>query len=424
MGPDADGPRPPTGYLDRTGRQQLGPVVLVGVLGGGAGAAFVGLLHLLMRGLWPTHHSGGVQLAIMVGVGIAVSVLVRLLGSPGDVELLVDNIHVEGGRRDLRELRSLLPVSLLCVAAGGGMGPEAPLVQTTGGIGTWLGLRRKLGARELRILTITGMAAGFTVLFGAPLGAALFALEMLHRRGLEYYEALLPAIVGSVCGLAVYALLGAAGIGPVWELPDLARIEPVYLLWAVAAGVVGAAIATIFDIATQYGRRLFAVVPGWLAPVLGGLALGLLAWWSPFALTFGEQQVDRLLLPGIGAAALGVAAAAKLIGTTVTLSSGWRGGFIIPLFFVGIALGGAWHVLVPGVPAAVLMAGLMAATNVGVTKTPLGTTLVVTEMSGLHLLPTTLVASVIALLLTSQVTVIASQRSRSDAAEPGAADAG
>jgi H+/Cl- antiporter ClcA len=49
-----------------------------------------------------------------------------------------------------------------------------------------------------------------------------------------------------------------------------------------------------------------------------------------------------------------------------------------------------------------------------VTKTPLGTTLVVTEMSGLHLLPTTLVASVVALLLTSQVTVIASQRSRPD----------
>ena len=48
-------------------------------------------------------------------------------------------------------------------------------------------------SQVVRILTITGMAAGFTVLFGAPLGSAVFALEILHRRGLEYYEALMPA---------------------------------------------------------------------------------------------------------------------------------------------------------------------------------------------------------------------------------------
>ena len=402
------------GYLDPSSRRLFAMVVLVGVLGGLAGAAFLALLHLLMLVLWPSDDPGLVRVAIMVGVGVAVAVLVRLLGSPGDVELMVDNIHVEGGRRDVRELRSLLPVSLLCVASGGAMGPEAPLVQTTGGIGTWLGLQRDLRPAELRVLTITGMAAGFTVLFGAPLGAALFALEILHRRGLEYYEALLPAIVGSVCGLAVYALLASAGIGPVWRLPDVAVLAPIHLLWAALAGVVGAGLATLFGLAARIGRRAFGLVPAAARPVVGGVCLGLLALWSPFALTFGEAQVGHLVAPGVGAAALLVAAAAKFAGTTVTLSSGWRGGFIIPLFFIGIALGGAAHALLPGVPAAVLMGGLMAATNVGVTKTPLGSTLVITEMSGLHLLPTTLVASVVSLLLTSQVDVIATQRARAD----------
>jgi H+/Cl- antiporter ClcA len=139
-------------------------------------------------------------------------VLTRVLGPSGNVELLVDNIHVLGGADDTRRLRSLIPTSLLCVGAGGAMGPEAPLVQTTGTLGTWVARRTGRAPSDVRVLTITGMAAGFTVLFGAPLGAALFALEILHRRGLQYYEALLPAIVGSLCGYGVYIALSGAGI--------------------------------------------------------------------------------------------------------------------------------------------------------------------------------------------------------------------
>ena len=58
------------------------------------------------------------------------------------------------------------------------------------------------------------MAAGFTVLFGAPFGSAVFALELLHRRGLQYYEALVPAILASLSGYAVYVCVAAVGLGP------------------------------------------------------------------------------------------------------------------------------------------------------------------------------------------------------------------
>jgi H+/Cl- antiporter ClcA len=403
--------------LSHLRQRMLALVVVVGVVGGLAGAAFVGTLHLLQHVLWPEHNAPTTQLLILTGVGIAVAVLVRWLGSPGDVELLVNNIHVDGGRRDLRELRSLLPVSLLCVAAGGAMGPEAPLVQTTGGLGTAFGWRWRLSREDVRILTITGMAAGFTVLFGAPLGAALFALEILHRRGLEYYEALIPAIVGSICGLGVYTALGRVGIGPVWQLPEVTELASQHLLWAAAVGVVGAGLAVVFTYGASGVRWLFAWLPATARPIAGGVVLGLLGLLSPYALTFGEFQIDPLLASDPTALAFLGAAVAKLAGTTVTLGSGWRGGFIIPLFFVGAAVGGALHTVFPDVPAAVLMAGLMAATNVGVTKTTIGTTLVVTEMSGLHLLPTTIVASVVALLLTNQVGLISTQRARVDVTE-------
>src|SRR3954447_10499955 len=193
------------------------PVIAVGVLGGLAGAAYVGILHLLSDVLGPGDHSSVVQLLILVAVGGAVAAITHLGGETGDVELMVDNIHVLGGPEHPPRLRPLIPASLLCVAAGAGMGPEAPLVQSTGTIGTWLGTRTGRSKVDVRILTITGMAAGFTVLFGAPLGSALFALEILHRRGLQYYEALLPAVVGSLCDYGVYIALSGAGIEPVWS---------------------------------------------------------------------------------------------------------------------------------------------------------------------------------------------------------------
>ena len=96
----------------------------------------------------------------------------------------------------------------------------------------------------------------------------------------------------------------------------------------------------------------------------------------------------------------------------MTLSSEWRGGFIIPLFFMGACLARALHGIVPDVNEAVMIAAFMAAANTGVTKTPMGSTLVVTEMAGFQLLPTTLIAVVVAFVLTGEVGLIHSQRER------------
>ncbi len=152
------------------------------------------MLHLAQHVLWPTEHSAVVNAVVLAAVGLTVGLLVRGLGSPGDVELMVDNIHVSGTATGMRSLRTLVPTSWLCIAAGGAMGPEAPLVQTTGSLASHTAQRNRLAVREARIVTISGMAAGFAVLFGAPLGAAVFALELLHRRGLQYYEAIMPAV--------------------------------------------------------------------------------------------------------------------------------------------------------------------------------------------------------------------------------------
>lgn len=390
------------------------PLVLVGIGGGLIGAAYLAALqavaHLLGPGTRPASH----QAVVLVAVGAGVSLLTRTLGPSGNVELLVDNIHVLGGADDNRRVRSIVPTSLLCVGAGGAMGPEAPLVQTNGTFGSWVAAGFDLEQTEVRTLTITGMAAGFAVLFGAPLGAALFALEILHRRGLQYYEALMPAVVGALAGHAVYYAASGLGLSPVWHLPPVGDLGGGELAWGLLCGVLGGAGALAFGLLVDGGQRMAAPLPPALRPIVGGAALGLLAWWSPFALTNGEFQVDAVVAGHLTAAALAAAIAAKVAGVLVTLSADWKGGFIIPLFFIGITGGQLLHQLVPSADATVLMVGLAVALSVGVTKTPLGSTLVVTQMAGLALAPTALLAATVSLVLTSRSALIGSQRSRTD----------
>jgi H+/Cl- antiporter ClcA len=391
----------------------VGLVLLVGLACGLVGGLYLLVLHVLQNVLWPTQWSGVVGFAILGGVGLFAGLVTHFVGTPGDVELMVDNIHVSGTATGMRMLRSLLPISWLCIASGGGMGPEAPLVQTTGTLASWTARRSGLSVRESRVLTIAGMAAGFTVLFGAPLGSAIFALEMLHRRGLQYYEALIPAVLGSLAGYSVYVVATGADLTPVWQLPSPHALHPQDLGWALAAGVGGALVAAAFtylSTALRIGaRRLRAE----LRPVIGGLLLAALGLASAYSLTFGEAQIGQILSHHVGAVAFfALAAGAKLLGTSVTLSAEWRGGFIIPLFFMGACLGRAFHGLVPGTNEAVMVAAFMAAANTGVTKTPIGSTLVVSEMAGFRLLPTTLLATVVAFVLTSEVGLIHTQRER------------
>jgi H+/Cl- antiporter ClcA len=259
-------------------------IVAVGLSGGAIGAAYLRTLEFVTDVLGPWEWDDGVHVAVLAIVGVLITVLVRVLGRPADVELLVGNIHVQGmtdetGSNDGPphhttgsdgRLRSLIPISLLSVGTGGTLGPEAPLVTTTGTLATRIAHRARLEPHDVRTLAITGMAAGFSVLFGAPLGAAIFALEIPHRRGLEYYEALVPAAIGALCGYAVSTAFGGLGLEPIWDLPVVDRIEGVDLAWAVLAGVLGAAIGVVFTLVVKVLHRLADLLPAAPRPMIGG----------------------------------------------------------------------------------------------------------------------------------------------------------
>ena len=409
-----------------------------GVIGGLVGAVYVTAMNSLSQLFFPAPWaetlpkyvdtpfdtvitwSSWAHWLVLIAAGLLTALGVKLLGDPGDTELLVDNIHVHGGAPEegMRQLRSLIPISLVNIAAGSGIGPEAPLSQTNGTIGSWLSKRWGLTENETRILTITGMAAGFTVLFAAPLGASVFALELLHRKGLKYYEVLLPTITGTVFAYVVFTALTSIGLHPVWNIDTVLHltrdIQIVDFAWAIAAGVVGAIIAAAFTYLVVFTRWLYRPLPGLAKPIVTGVALGALAFLSPYALTFSELQLMHLgTLEKISVATLLLAVVAKLLAVALSMAGGWKGGFIIPMFFSGYCLGRAGAHFLPGHPNAVVLAVcLMVAINVGVTKTPVGSTLVVTEMVGMRLLPPALIAGMLSFFLTSNVYLIESQQQR------------
>lgn len=401
----------------------------VGAGGGVLAAAYYYLLEGALFVVWEVVAGavGPVWIVTALG-GLLVGLSLRFLGTPGEIAAVVDNIHLRRGRIDVRQTPSMVVVSLLSISFGGSAGPEAPLVQIIGSLGSRLGDRLRLHGHLVRTLTFCGMAAALGAFFGAPLGGALFALEIPHRRGLEYYEALIPSLVAAFLSYEVFRVL-VPGEGVLYPFPDVPGVTLTLVLLGAGLGVLGAGVGVAFIgffRATGRALRRFEHRPVPLATA-GGLAFGLLASLLPeelpaTVLFWGEFQTRDLLLGGdafvasAGAAAVGLLlllALGKAVAIGLTLHSGFRGGFIFPLFFIGAAVGAALAAVTGGaVPLSVAALCLMAAVNVAVTRTPISTTVILTTLSGTSMVPVIGAASLVAFLLTTRVSLIRTQRPR------------
>jgi H+/Cl- antiporter ClcA len=351
-------------------------------------------------------------LFVMPLAGLLIGLVIMWLGNPGEIGLIIDNIHMKQGKLAARENPSMILSSLISIASGGSAGPEAPMVQVTGSVGTWFADRFQLKGEALRSLSIAGMASGFTVLFGAPLGGTFFALEILHHHHVvEYYEAILPAIVASCASYVIFAGITQLGIGPIWHFPQYNIDSVDDFAQAMLYGVVGAAVGWFFIIVFRKCEQLFERLHGpiYLRAILAGLGLAILAVWFPLTRYFGEHQLEEIVEGNFTVTFLLGLAVAKILAICITVTGGWRGGIIIPLFFTGACLGKAIAVIHPELNAALVMICLMASLNVTVTRTPISTTLLLSKLTGFSTLIPILFASMIGFFLAPRIPFIASQ---------------
>ncbi|PQJ72337.1 chloride channel protein [Polaribacter butkevichii] len=383
---------------------------LLGLIGGVIAGAYWIVLEFLIHKI--AFFDGWLVIPTMAICGLLAGYIIHFIGDPGEIHLIVDNIRFNKGKLDPKNNPSMILSSLLCVASGGSLGPEAPLVQITGSTGTWLGKIFRLKGEELRSLSIAGMASGFTALFGAPLGGSLFSLEILHHKhAVEYYKAIIPALVASCFSYIVFALIIHLGLGATWSLPTYEYSGTFDFGIAVLLAIVATMVGWLFIYCTKFLKSLFKKIntPIYIKTLLGGIVLGVISYYFPLTRYFGHEEINALLNNDFSINTLFLILIFKLLAISVTVTSGWRGGFIIPLFFIGTTLGLIIHHFFPAINVSLAIISCMAAINACVTRTPMSTTILLATLTGFSYFIPILFASLTGYFLAPKTAFIGSQ---------------
>jgi CIC family chloride channel protein len=343
--------------------------------------------------------------------GLVSGLLVYLIAPEAEghgTDAMIEAFHRRGGYIRKRVPLVKILASAITIGSGGSAGKEGPIAQIGAGFGSFLGTILKLKPRDRRILVLAGAAGGIGAIFHAPLGAALFAPEVLYRETEFESEAILPCIVSSIVASSIFdQYFGRSALffpGPV----DFAPVELLpYAVFGVVCALVGYLYVKLFyDVARDRVFRRIKI-PKILKPALGGLMLGTIAWLFPQIMDGGYGWVQAALEGKIFWGTMLLLALMKIVATSCTISSGGSGGVFGPSVFMGAMLGGAFgflgHQLAPGWvihPNAFVLVGI-GGFFAGVAKVPVASIIMACEMCASYtlLVPLMLVSTISYLLL-------------------------
>ena len=327
--------------------------------------------------------------------------------------LIVEQIHEPGGGVPLRMAPLIFFGTVVTHLFGGSAGREGTAVQLGGSLASGFGRALRLDAEATRTLLMTGIAAGFGAVFGTPIAGAVFALEVLAIGRVEY-RALVPCLVAALVG--DWTCLAWGIHHGVYHVDALVPVDALLVAKAGVAGIAfGLTGLTFAEANHALGGWLKRVIPyGPLRPVIGGLAVIALVWLLGTRDYLGLGTLaatpDSLTIASFfGPDTHSWSWALKLLFTVVTLSAGFKGGEVTPLFFIGAALGNA---LAPmfGVPSGLFAAIGFVALFAGAANTPLACTFMGIELFGAAYTVPIAVACFVAYLCSGHNGIYLSQR--------------
>jgi chloride channel protein, CIC family len=323
-------------------------------------------------------------------------------------DAMIDSFHRKKGvvRRRVPIIKTI--ASAITIGSGGSAGKEGPIAQIGSGFASILASVLKLSDKERRILLLAGAAGGIGAIFKAPLGAALFATEVLYSKADFEFEAIIPCTLSSIVGFTVFTYYD--GAGTIFRIPSFTLATPMQLPFY---GILGlfCALAGYLYIQCFYGMRDHFFhplnIPRLMKPALGGLMLGILAFFIPEVLGGGYKWMQLAIDGQLAIGLMALLVFAKMVSTSFTISSGGSGGVFAPSLFIGSMLGGFYgnvsgkffpHIVTE--PAAFVLVG-MGGFFAGVAKVPIAALIMVAEMTGGYslIVPMMIVSSLAYLLL-------------------------
>lgn len=307
--------------------------VVIALVCGGAGCFF----HLLIEQATGLREKYDFILYFLPLGGVVIVALYRLFR----LENISGTNHVmDSTRSDGKVPFTLAPGIVISTVIthlfGGSAGREGAALQLGGSLGSALGKLFRLDKDDMHIIVLCGMSAVFTALFGTPLTAVVFVLEVISV-GTIYYSAIMPCIFSSVL---TYLMTDILGVHPVsYFLETVPGISALSLLQTAGLAVLFALVSILLCVSFSKGSWLFKklIKNQYLRIIAGGTAIVLLTLLCGTDYNgAGMGIVENALINGN---ARPEAFILKLLFTVITLGCGYKGGEIVPTFFVGATFG-------------------------------------------------------------------------------------
>lgn len=294
-------------------------------------------------------------------------------------EKAIESVNRNQGNMKIAVVPVKLLTTFITIIFGGSVGLEGPATQIGGAISSFIGNITKMDIMDKRRLVVCGISAGFVSVFNAPVGAAIFACEVLYIGKLSYIS-LLPSLIASFVSYYVGLYMG--------NKPLIFRINYVpknQITAFIHIGIFGAAtgiLAILFIKLVKYTEHAFKKIKIYtpLKGIIGGIIIILMVYAtnSFTSLGIGDATMNKIIL---GTKAENFSFITKSLTTALTLGSGGSGGILTPMLFIGSSFGNAWAQIL-GLNIAFYSAIGMAAFLAACSNVPIASIIIAMELFG------------------------------------------